>query len=225
MNQASVIGVLIVDDQTLIREGLASLLAGCEDMAVVDTADGAPTALERCGQGDVDVVLMDLSMAAVDGVSATALLRQRHPDVQIVVLADESSEVPVRAAVLAGAHACLLKTVGVHELADAIRGVTQGRSTFSSELLPLLLREPLEAAPGANLTARERDVLPLLAAGLTNKAIARELGLTEGTVRVYVSGIFAKLGVANRTEASVVAIHELLVEPPTPNAVPPNRRR
>jgi NarL family two-component system response regulator LiaR len=224
VNGHPVVRVLIVDDHPLMRDGIASLLARCDDITVVGTAESAREALDRCHRHDVDVVVMDLSTPDVDGVSATALVRRRHPDVQIVVLADEGNEVAVRAAALAGAHACLLKSVGLAELADAIRGVTQGRSTFSSELLPLLLQEPLAPEPGANLTARERDVLPLLAAGLTNKGIARELGLTEGTVRVYVSGILAKLGVANRTEASVVAIHDLLIEPRPRNLGPPNRR-
>jgi DNA-binding NarL/FixJ family response regulator len=203
--------VLIVDDHALVREGIASLLATCDDIEVVGSSDSAVAALEHISEEDVDVVLMDLAMPDLDGVTATALLRQQQPGIEVVVLTGYGNEVSVRAAVLAGAKACLLKTVGVDELADAVRGVTQGRSTFSSEFLPHLLEEAEDAAPGTNLTARERDVLPLLAAGLTNKGIAHELGLTEGTVRIYVSAILAKLGVTNRTEASVVAIRDHLI--------------
>jgi two-component system, NarL family, response regulator LiaR len=217
--------VLIVDDHALVREGIASLLAACDDIEVVGSAERAVDALEQVGELGVDVVLMDLAMPDVDGVTATARLRQQHPDVQVVVLTGYGNEVSVRAAVVAGAKACLLKTVGVDELADAVRGVTQGRSTFSSEFLPHLLQDAEEVVPGARLTARERDVLPLLAAGLTNKGIARELGLTEGTVRIYVSAILAKLGVTNRTEASVVAIREHLVEPRPSRSGPPDRPR
>jgi DNA-binding NarL/FixJ family response regulator len=207
------IGVLIVADHALIREGAALLLAGRDDLAVVGVAGGPIEAIERCSGLDVDVVVMDLSLPEVDGVTATVLLHQLFPGCQIVALTNSGNEVSVRAAIQAGASACLLKSVGVDELAEVIRGVTQGRSTFSSEFLPLLLGPPDEAGPGTDLTARERDVLPLLAAGLTNKAIGRELGLTEGTVRIYVSAILAKLGAANRTEASVVAIREHLIKP------------
>ena len=217
--------VLIVDDHALVREGIASLLAACDDIEVVGSAESAAGALERVGELGVDVVLMDLSMPDVDGVTATGLLREQHPEIQVVVLTGYGNEVSVRAAVVAGARACLLKTVGVDELADAVRGVTQGRSTFSSEFLPHLLQDSEEVVPGARLTARERDVLPLLAAGLTNKGIARELGLTEGTVRIYVSAILAKLGVTNRTEASVVAIREHLIEPGPSRPGPPDRPR
>jgi two-component system, NarL family, response regulator LiaR len=211
VNLDTTIRVLIVDDHALIREGVASLLAGCDDFSVVGATDDPVEALERCGELGVDVVLMDLSIPEVDGVTATALLHQRYPDVQIVVLTGHGNEASVRAAVRAGASACLLKTEGVEELAEAIRGVTRGRATFSSEFLPQLLEEPDEPPSGTNLTARERDILPLLASGLTNKGIARELGLTEGTVRIYVSAILTKLGAANRTEASVMAIRERLV--------------
>ena len=217
--------VLIVDDHALVREGIASLLAACADIEVVGSTESAAGALERVGELGVDVVLMDLAMPDVDGVTATALLRHQHPDVQVVVLTGYGNEDSVRAAVVAGAKACLLKTVGIDELANAVRGVTQGRSTFSSEFLPHLLQDAEEVVPAVRLTARERDVLPLLAAGLTNKGIARELGLTEGTVRIYVSAILAKLGVTNRTEASVIAIREHLVEPRPSRPDPPNRPR
>lgn len=220
MNLDTTIRVLIVDDHTLVREGIASLLADSDDISVVGATGDAAEALGSSGDLDVDVVLMDLSMSDVDGVAATAWLRQRYPDVQIVVLTSHGNEASVRAAVRAGASACLLKTVGVEELADAIRGVTRGRSTFSSEFLPQMLDEPDPSpSPGAHLTARERDILPLLAMGLTNKGIARELGLTEGTVRIYVSAILAKLGAANRTEASVVAIRENLIDSAPPDEV------
>lgn len=224
MSPDATIRVLIVADHALVREGIASLLAGRDDIAVTGTADGPLEALERYDDLDADVLLMDLSLPEVDGGTAIALLHQQYPGLLIVVLTSSGNEVTVRAAVQAGANACLLDTVGIDELAEAIRGVTQGRSTFSSEFLPLLLEQPDEAAPGTNLTARELEVLPLLAAGLTNKAIARELGLTEGTVRIYVSAILAKLGAANRTEASVVAIREQLIKPRSSELGPPKRR-
>lgn len=210
-SSSAAIRVLIVDDHALIREGIASLLDGNDDITVVGAAGDAAEALERCGELGAEVVLMDLSMPGIDGAAATALLRQRYPQVEVVVLTGHGNERPVRLTIQAGASACLLKTVGGNELADAIRGVTQGRSTFSSELLPHLLSDPTDAVAATNLTARERDILHLLASGRTNKGIAQELGLTQGTVRVYVSAILAKLGVTNRTEATVVAIRDGLI--------------
>jgi DNA-binding NarL/FixJ family response regulator len=213
-SSSAAIRVLIVDDHALIREGIASLLDGNDDITVVGSAGDAAEALERCGELGAEVVLMDLSMPGIDSASATAtataLLRKRYPQVEVVVLTGYGNDLSVRLAIQAGASACLLKTVGGDELADAIRGVTQGRSTFSSELLPHLLSDPTDAA-ATHLTPRERDILHLLASGRTNKGIAQELGLTPGTVRVYVSAILAKLGVTNRTEATVVAIRDGLI--------------
>jgi two-component system, NarL family, response regulator LiaR len=211
------IRVLIVDEHELVRSSVALALAGRDDVVVVGTAGGVVEALERCGEIDADVVVMDPSMPEVDGPTATALLRQRHPDVEIVLLTGYANDTSLRASVLAGAKACLLKSVGPDELAEAIRAVTEGRSTFSSDLLPRLLQEPGDDMPGGDLTARERDVLGLMASGMTNKGIARQLGLTDGTVRAYVSAILAKLEVTNRTEATVLAIRRGLVdEPPRP---------
>ncbi len=214
-SRSAAIRVLIVDDHALIREGIASLLDGNDDITVVGAAGDAAEALERCGELGAEVVLMDLSIPGIDSASATAtataLLRKRYPQVEVVVLTGHGNDLSVRLAIQAGASACLLKSVGGNELADAIRGVTQGRSTFSSELLPHLLSDPTDAVAATNLTARERDILHLLAAGRTNKGIAQELGLTAGTVRVYVSAILAKLGVTNRTEATVVAIRDGLI--------------
>jgi two-component system nitrate/nitrite response regulator NarL len=108
----------------------------------------------------------------------------------------------------------LLKTIGMDELADSIRGVMHGRSTFSSEFLPQLFGQTPDEFPIAPLTPREHDILGLLADGQTNRSIAGELGLSEGTVRIYVSAILAKLGAANRTEATVFAIRHGLVDEP-----------
>jgi DNA-binding NarL/FixJ family response regulator len=181
-------------------------------MAIVATAGHAAEAIERCEQVATDVVLMDLSMPGMDGVTATERLLELYPAVRVVVLTGFVDDGPIRAAVQAGASACLLKTVSAEELAEAIRGVVHGRSTFSSEFLPALMRQKQRASASAGLTPREHDILTLLADGRTNKDIARALGLSDGTVRMYVSTILAKLGAANRTEASVLAIRQGLVE-------------
>jgi DNA-binding NarL/FixJ family response regulator len=214
VNAAPQIRVMVVDDHAVVRDGIRSLLTGRDEMAIVATAGTAAEALERCGQVAVDVVLMDLSMPGTDGVTATARLLDLHPALRVVVLTGFVDDGPIRAAVQAGASACLLKTVSAEELADAIRGVVQGRSTFSSEFLPALIRQTQRTSAGASLTPREHDILTLLADGQTNKDIARALGLSDGTVRMYVSTILAKLGATNRTEASVLAIRQGLVEQP-----------
>jgi NarL family two-component system response regulator LiaR len=203
---------MIVDDHAVVRDGIRSLLAGFDEMSIVATAADAAEALERCGQMAVDVVLMDLSMPGMDGVTATARLLELYPTLRVVVLTGFVEDGPIRAAVQAGASACLLKTVSADELVEAIRGVVNGRSTFSSEFLPALIRQTQRTSASAGLTPRERDILTLLAGGQANKDIARALGLSDGTVRMYVSTILAKLGAANRTEATVLAIRQGLVE-------------
>jgi NarL family two-component system response regulator LiaR len=225
MTGATLTRILIVDDQALAREGLASLLAGIDDMEVVGAVRGAAEALDGNGEAGVDVVLMSTVAPEEDAAAAIAALRERLPHVEVIVIAGRVTDLSVRAVVEAGARACLLQDVSVDELAQAIRSVTRGRSVFSSEFVGQLLARPDDHALHPNLTAREHDVLPLLAAGMTNRGIADELGLTPGTVRVYVSAILAKLGVANRTEASVVAIRERLIHarvprPPVPGAPP-----
>lgn len=208
------IRVMIVDDHALFREGIATLLASYDDIAVVAAAGGVLEALERCGEVGADVIVIDLALPKVDGATGTALLRERYPHVRVVVLTSHADGRSVRAAIQGGASASLVKTVGIADLVDAIRGVTRGRSTFSSELVPQLVSQQREDHLRITLTAREHDILTLLAVGSTNKGIAYELGLTEGTVRVYVSAILTKLGVSNRTEATVMAIREGLVDQP-----------
>jgi DNA-binding NarL/FixJ family response regulator len=213
---AAPIRVVIVDDQEGVCLSVARALAGRDDVAVVGTAGGVVEALQLCCDVSAEVVVMDPSMHDVDGPTAAALLRQRCPDLEIVLFIGHVGDVSIQASILAGAKAFLLKSVGADELAEAIRGVTEGRSIFSSELLPGLLDRVDDVALGADLTARERDVLGLVASGLTNKGIARELGLTEGTVRAYVSAILAKLHATNRTEATGLAIRSGMLDEPPP---------
>lgn len=203
--------VVVVDDQRLVREGITSLLAPFGDIAVVGAVGGVDEAVELCGAVHADVVLLSAVPPGPDGAAAVTRLRRPHPALRIIVVSSHIDDLSVRELVEAGVNACLLNDVGVEELVDAIHTVTGGRSVFSSDFLPQLLGQQAGEGRRANLTTRELDVLPLLAAGMTNRAIAGELGLTPGTVRMYVSAILTKLGVANRTEASVVAIRERLI--------------
>jgi DNA-binding NarL/FixJ family response regulator len=215
--------VMIVADAEVDRLGVASLLAGCDDIAVVTTTGSVMEALELCGRFAVEVVVIDLFMSAIGGVTATERLVGRYLEVRVVVLADLVDAVSSRSAIQAGASAYLLKSVGKQDLVEVIRGVMRGQSTVSSEFVPYLVDPALHASPGTDLTAREHDVLTVLADGQTNKGIAHRLGLTEGTVRMYVSTILSKLGVTNRTEATVTAIRQGLVEL-RPESTPPEIR-
>jgi DNA-binding NarL/FixJ family response regulator len=207
------IRVMIVDDHPVIHVGVSAQLAHYDDIVVVAAVDRAADALRLCDELGVHVVLMDLAMPEVDGATATARLLQVCPGVRVIVLTGGLADhVLVRAAIQAGASACLLKSVSKDELAAAIRGVTRGRSTFSSEFLPYVVGQQRDESPTVSLTAREHDILALLANGDTNKEIARALGLSAGTVRMYVSSILAKLGAANRTVATVMAIRQGLVD-------------
>ena len=214
--------IVVVDDQALVREGIASVLAPFDDIAVVGAVAGLDEAVELCGEARADIALLSAVPLGTGGTAAVARLRHRHPALLIVVVTGPVDDVSVRELVESGVNACLRQDVGVDELVDAIRTVSGGRSVFSSDFLPQLIGHRAAEEHGANLTARERDVLPLLAAGMTNRAIAAELGLTPGTVRMYVSAILTKLGVANRTEASVVAIRDHLVHADVPHPRVPN---
>jgi two-component system, NarL family, nitrate/nitrite response regulator NarL len=216
MTAPSPIRVMIVDDHPAIHVGVAAMLADFDDITVVAAVDRAAEAIERCGELEVHVALMDLTMPEMDGATGTTRLLERCPDVRVIVLTGGPGDHSlVRAAIDAGASGCLLKTIRRTELAEAIRGVTQGQSTFSTEFLPHLVGERQEKPSGTRLTPREHDILTLLADGSTNKEIARALDLTNGTVRVYVSTILSKLGAANRTEATVEAMRQGLISRPT----------
>jgi len=196
---------MVVASRSLVRAGLVSALDGRDDVTLVATAQTAAEACDLSIRLDLDVVVADwvgLDVRATSPDSEDGIPRR---DVGLVVLTETVDEA-VRLALAGGPSACLNSgTVGIEELADAVRGVMAGRSTISSEFLSMITHVDHEGH-GATLTARERDVLVLLAEGRTNKGIARELGLRAGTVSVYVSTVFAKLGVTNRTEAVVMAL-------------------
>jgi DNA-binding NarL/FixJ family response regulator len=151
-------------------------------------------------------------------VPATSLVREHHPHVHVVVVIGDDDSFSPRQAVQAGAEACLLDSIHPDDLASAIRSVVLGRSMFSLEILPQLTRQ----TQGDDLTARERDVIALIADGRTNNEIADALGLSRQTIRVYVSTILTKLGVTNRTQAAVLALRTGLAGP-TPPAPAPRR--
>ena len=209
------IRVLIADDHQIVREGLRTVLAQEVELAVVGDAASGEEAIALTRALRPDVVLMDLVMPGLGGLEALARIRQACPDSQVVVLTNFASDQSVRDAVAAGAVGYLLKDVLKNELLQAIRNAHQGRPTLHPEAQRHLMRRvsrPVVPRPDAELTPRERSVLELLARGQSNKAIASQLGLTEGTVKGYVSAILSKLGLEDRTQAALFAVRHGLVD-------------
>ena len=215
---ADQVDVFLVDDHTVVRTGLSAYLSTEPGMRVVGEAgDGASAldrlaVLERAG-GLPDVVLMDLQMPKMDGVAATAAIKQRWPEVEVVAVTSFVEEAKVRAALEAGATGYLLKDADAPDVAAAIRAAVAGQlhlDPAAAKSLAAGLRAPRSAADA--LTAREREVLSLVATGCSNRQIGRHLGVAERTARTHVSNILTKLGLASRTQAALWAVKEGLAE-------------
>lgn len=199
---------LIVDDHQIVREGLALLLADAGEVEIVAAAAGAAEAIALTEALRPDVVLMDLNLPGTDGIEATRQIRDRFPGVNVLILTTFGDGDLVRRAIQAGAIGYLLKDVLKDDLVQAILAAAAGRPALHPEVQRRLMQQavgPPEPSPLAALTERERDVLRCLALGQSNRVIARSLGLTEGTVKGYVSTVLAKLGVADRTQAALLA--------------------
>jgi DNA-binding NarL/FixJ family response regulator len=202
--------VLVVDDQQLIREGIASLLSIQPGISVVGMASDGLEAVEKAVALDPDVVLMDVRMPTCDGAQAAGRIRRELPGCQVVMLTTFDDEEYVVRALRAGAAGYLLKDLPARELADAVRlarsGIAQFDSLAAGRLASALARHPAPAADGASpLTAREVDVLRLIARGATNREIAGRLFLSEGTVKNHISRILTRLGLRDRTQAAIYA--------------------
>ncbi len=203
------IRVLLVDDHRLVRAGLVSLLGGASDIEVVgEAADGA-IALEIAATTEIDVALMDLSMPVLDGVAATRVLRERHPDIKVVVLSSFSDQSRVRDAIAAGATGYVLKDTSPDEMLAAIRSAAAGHAPLDARVAGALLPK---ADSGPQLSDREQQVLRLATKGMANKQIGRALGITERTVKVHLGNVFRQLGVSDRTSAAMWARENLPAE-------------
>jgi DNA-binding NarL/FixJ family response regulator len=206
-----VIRVLIADDQRLFREALALLLSVQDDVLVVGEAAHGAQAVELAGRLSPDVVLMDLRMPVMDGVTAIRHLRADRPGVQVIALTTFDDDADVFAAIRAGAIGYLLKDATSERLMEAVRAAVRGESVLepgvAAKLVSRLAQLPA-AVPAplvAPLTGRELDVVRLLAGGRSNREIAAALFLAEGTVKNYVTGALAKLGARDRTQAALRA--------------------
>lgn len=207
------IRVLIVDDHTMVRKGLAAFLLVKADLELAGEASNGEEALHLCEQLRPEVVLMDLKMPKLDGVAATRAIKSRYPHIQVIALTSFQEKELVQEAIRAGAISYLLKNVSADDLAEAIRAASAGRSVLDPQALQALVQDVSPATPdlGHDLTAREREVLALLVQGLTNPAIADRLVVSRATVKAHVSSILAKLDASTRAEAIRLALQHQLV--------------
>ena len=211
------IRVLICDDQVVVREGLRAILSTAPGIQVVGEASDGAEALELVPQTQPAVVLMDLKMPGLNGVQATRAIRDRYPDVRVLVLTTYDADEWVFDAIRSGASGYLLKDTPREGLIAAIKGTAAGKTHVDPAVAGKLFKHAarVTALPQTSiaddLSPRELDVLRLLGRGLNNADIARQLYLSEGTVRNYVSAILAKLDVSDRTQAAVLALRHGLV--------------
>lgn len=206
------IRIMFVDDHAMVRRGLVTFLKVFDDLQLVGEAESGAAAIKLCSEAQPDVVLMDMLMPDMDGATATQLIRQQFPSVQVIVLTSFKEGELIKKALAAGAIGYLLKDVSADELARAIRSAHAGRATLSPEAAQSLVQTSnLPPAPGLDLTEREREVLALMIEGLSNSQIAVKLGVSSSTIKSHVSNILSKLGVVSRTEAVTLALRNHII--------------
>ncbi|MGA5715977.1 response regulator [Bacillus bombysepticus] len=213
------IKVLLVDDHTVVLKGLAFFLSTQEDLELVGEANNGKEALVKVGETTPDVILMDLYMPEMDGVEATAYIKKEYPNVKVIVLTSFSDQAHVLPALRAGASGYILKDVEPDQLVEAIRSAYKGNIQLHPDIANALLSQTLpaeekEEEPSIQvdvLTARENEVLQLLAKGMSNKEVASVLVITEKTVKAHVSSILSKLNLSDRTQAALYAVKNGIV--------------
>lgn len=205
------IRILLADDHAVVRQGLKMFLELDADLEVVGEAENGEQAVRLASSLNPDVVLMDLLMPIMDGISATKTIRKEIPDTEVIALTSVLEDASVMGAMRAGAIGYLLKDTKADELCRAIKAAAAGQVQLSPQVAARLMREVQSPQSPEKLTERETDVLRLLALGRANKEIALELGIGEKTVKTHVSSILAKLGVPSRTQAALHAVRIGLV--------------
>ncbi len=206
------IRVMLVDDHTMVRRGLATFLKVFDDLQLAGEAENGEAAIQLCAEVSPDVILMDMALPIMDGATATRAIRQQFPQVQVLALTSFKEGDLIKRALEAGAIGYLLKDVSAEDLARAIRAAHSGRATLSPEAAQVLVQNSNQPpAPGLDLTEREREVLTLMIEGLNNTQIAGRLSVSPSTIKSHVSNILSKLGVASRTEAVTLALRNHIV--------------
>ncbi|MCC6959679.1 MAG: response regulator transcription factor [Dehalococcoidia bacterium] len=200
------IRILLVDDHSVVRQGLRMFLSAGGEFEIVGEARDGEEAVQLASELNPDVVLMDLLMPVMDGITAIGQIRARQPDVEVIALTSVLEDASVVGAVRAGAIGYLLKNTEGAELRRAVRAAAEGQVQLSPEASARLMAELRQPVQAEALTERETDVLKLLATGKSNKEVAQRLGITERTVKTHVSSIMGKLDVRSRTQAALYAV-------------------
>jgi len=220
---SDVIRVLLVDDQPLFRTAIASLISGQDDLEVVGQAENGVIAVEKAHELRPDLVVMDVEMPVMGGVEATRLLHQQLPDVKVVMLTVSESDEHLFEAIRNGAQGYLLKDLRPEQLFDMLRSVMRGETPISPAVAGLLVSEIRNgtlttvdaptATPAPPITARELEILQLVADGMSNRQIGHRLSITEGTVKNHVHNALEKLGLDNRIQAASYIVRQGLGRP------------
>jgi DNA-binding NarL/FixJ family response regulator len=199
------IRLLIADDHSVVRTGLRHLVATFDDVELVGAAANGEEAVALCADHDPDVVLMDLEMPVLDGIEATRRIVEAQPQVAVVVLTSFSDREQILRALDAGAVGYLLKDAEPAELERAVRAAARGEAPLDPRAGRALLQDRVSGSPFDGLSEREREVLGMVARGLPNKLIARELGISEKTVKAHLTSVYRTIGVTDRTQAALWA--------------------
>jgi DNA-binding NarL/FixJ family response regulator len=212
------IKIVICDDQEVVCQGLKAILSTSDNMEVVGIANNGAEVVEFIEKHPVDVALMDLKMPVMNGIHATKAIKEKFPDVKILVLTTYDADAWLFDAIRNGADGYLLKDTSREALVQAIEEIVRGNTPVDSKVAGKLFHQlskqamPGDSTLGQNLSDREREILKLITHGMTNAEIALTLFLSEGTIRNYVSSILEKLDVDDRTQAAVLALRYGLVE-------------
>jgi NarL family two-component system response regulator LiaR len=213
MTEEKRIRVVLVDDHAVVRSGVSALLMAYEDLRLVGEANNGEEGVCLCRQLQPDVVLMDLVMPGMDGITATKAIKESCPRTQVIALTSFFEDERVQSVLKAGAIGYLLKNVSAQDLIAAIRNAAAGQPTLSAEAARALMHASTRPQPAElGLTEREREVLILMVKGLNNSQIAQQLVIGPSTAKFHVSNILTKMGVSTRTEAVALAVRDHIVD-------------
>jgi DNA-binding NarL/FixJ family response regulator len=206
--------ILIVDDHPVTRDGLRTALGLADDVEVVGEASSGEEALDRVEEHRPDVVFMDVRMPGMNGIQATRVIRERHPDTKVILFTVDESRASIAEAIQAGVSGYLLKDVGVADLVNAARLAMQGKAVIHPTLTQAFIEEVnlVDRRPEMPLSPREIEILQKVAYGATTKEVADQLGISFHTVKTHLERIFEKLGANDRAQAVAIAIRNGLVE-------------